>query len=124
MSVRGGLAGAAVAAVAALYLWPLAQGGAWIAGDSPFYLALATALDDNLRAGAGLWGWSHQDLGGFPVASTFVPGPLGLALAVGLHRVASVPLPAAYSVVLAAAVMLPAVGVALVASRLGAAAGF
>jgi hypothetical protein len=96
---------------AGAYLWPLTGRGAWIAGDSPFHLAVAHAVRENLVAGQGLMAWSHHDLGGFPVLSLFVPGILGVLAVVGAGALAGAPLDAAYKALVGAAVVLPPLAV-------------
>jgi len=90
------LGAAAVGAMGSLYLWPLARPGAWISGDSPFYLAGAYVVEQNLRAGVGIWGWAPHDLGGFPVFSLFFPSAFGILAIVATHRAALVPLSTGY----------------------------
>lgn len=77
------LVGLYLLAIAAVYLHPVFGEGALIAGDHPFYLALALAMTDHLRAGSLLGGWSAEAYGGFPILSSFVLSPLPfLAMAV------------------------------------------
>jgi hypothetical protein len=103
-----GLGTMGLIAAGGIYLWPLTGSGIWISGDSPFYLAVAYAVEENLRNGQGLWGWSMHDLGGFPVFSLFIPSILGIIAIVAAQLGALLSLPVAYKMMVGIAVLLPA----------------
>ncbi len=103
--------------VAALYLKPIFGEGALIAGDHPFYLALAVGVTDHLRTGSLLGGWSAEAFGGFPVFSSFLPSPLAfLAMAV-VAVGTSIPVGLLYKGMVVLSVVFPAFALWLLLAR-------
>jgi len=71
--------------LAFIYMGPIFGEGAFIAGDHPFYLAMAHAVNENLWSHQVLIGWSPSDFAGFPFFSPFLPAPIGF-LAISLAK--------------------------------------
>ena len=103
--------------VAWIYMRPAFEGGAFIAGDHPFYLAAAYAVDENLRAHHGILGWSSDNFAGFPVFSPFIPAPLGFLLISLLHGVTGISVPLLYKGMVLLSLAFPAGALWILISR-------
>jgi hypothetical protein len=106
-----------VAALVLLYAAPVLGPGPFIAGDHPFYLAMAQAMDEALRARPGLGAWAGEQFGGVPVFSGFLPAPLGFVALSLARAVTGIPIEVLYKGLVLLSLALPAAAMWLVLSR-------
>jgi len=103
--------------IAFIYMGPIFGEGAFIAGDHPFYLAMAHAVNENLWSHQGLIGWSPSDFAGFPLFSPFLPAPIGFLVILLLNSMTSIPIPLLYKLLVFLSFVFPAMALWIVFSK-------
>ena len=94
--------------IAGLYAGPIFGPGIFIAGDNPFYLSVAQAVDANLWERREFLGWSFDNFAGFPVPSLFLPAPLGFLVLSLLHGTTPFSLASLYKGLVVFSLIFPA----------------
>src|SRR5574341_2182254 len=102
--------------VGALYLHPIFGPGVLISGEHPFYFALVSQMAERSMAQHGLVGWFHDDFGGFPAFSPFVPAPLSVLAIVLVSQMTTVSLAVVYKTVVFLSYVFPAFAIWVVLS--------
>src|SRR5574341_1778794 len=102
--------------VGALYLHPIFGPGVLISGEHPFYFALVTQMAERSMAHQGKIGGFHDDFGGFPAFSPFVPAPLGVLAIVLVSQMTTASLTVVYNAAVFLSYVLPAFAIWVVLS--------